>query len=182
MIYPIADLFKHIRTSLDGKAEKSILSQSLEDELIHYVYARKLAASEKKSCPSAHNAKQVREYLDSVKDDSLDELYSELCQVSHPSAMSLLPFLIHLEGHGLTLHKQDIDEELNRNILRRHRKTIYDATVYALATSLCGLKLINILDVPLIESLKTDEKAFKSLEGYPLWDSIEQIVNRSLSG
>lgn len=52
--------------------------------------------------------------------------------------------------------------------------------MYALATSLCGPKMINYFDLPLFESLHTDEKAFISLEGYPLWVSIEEQINNSL--
>jgi hypothetical protein len=40
--------------------------------------------------------------------------------------------------------------------------------------------MINVFDVPLFESLHTDEKAFISLKGYPLWKSIEEQINKSL--
>lgn len=180
VIYPIAENFKHIKIATKGESTKILLSESIEDHLIHYLLARKLTKPEKDTFPDSHNAKQVREYLESIKDEKAIELYAELCQVSHPSTMSLIPFLIEQEEYGLTLHKEQLDDTLNRNILDRHRETIYNSTIYALATSLCGLKMVNYLDVPLLESLHTDEKAFKSLEGYPLWLSIEEQINNSL--
>ena len=180
VIYPISENFKQIRIATKGESSKTILSESIENHLIHYLLARKLTRSEKGSFPDSHNAKQVREYLESLKDDNAIELYAELCQVSHPSTMSLIPFLIEHDEYGLTLHKEQIDDTLNKNILDRHRETIYNCTMYALATSLCGLKMINHFDVQLFESLHTDKKAFTSLEGYPLWVTIEEQINNSL--
>jgi len=180
VIYPIAENFKPIRIATKGESSQPFLSESIENHLIHYLLARKLTRADKASFPDSHNARQVREYLESLNDDNAIELYAELCQVSHPSTMSLLPFLLEHDEHGLMLHKEQIDDTLNRNILERHRETIYNCTMYALATSLCGLKIINCFGVPLFESLHTDEKAFKSLEGYPLWLSIEEQINNSL--
>jgi len=130
-------------------------------------------------CGDSHNVRLVSEYLESIKDENAIELYAELCQVSHPSTMSLIPFLIEHDAYGLTLHKEQIGDTLNRNILDRHRETIYNSTMYALATSLCGLKMVNHFDVPLFECLHTDKKAFTSHEGYPLWLSIEEKINNS---
>lgn len=180
VIYPIADNFKHIQTATRGEATKALLSEEIENYLIHYLFARKLTRPEKDNSPDSHNAKQVREYIDTFSDKNIVELYSELCQVSHPSTMSLVPFLMELDGHGLTFHNQKIDDLLNKNILKRHRETIFNCTMYALTTSLCGLKIINILNVPLLESITTDEKAFCSLDRHPLWDSIEEKISKSL--
>ena len=179
VIYPITENFNQIRIATKGESSKPFFSESIENYLIHYLFARKLTRSEKPSLPDSHNAKQVREYLQSLKDDNAIELYAEMCQISHPSTMSLIPFLIEHDEYGLTLHKEQIDDTLNRNILDRHRETIYSCTMYALVTSLCGLKMINYFDVPLFESLQTDEKAFISLEGYSLWISIEEQINNS---
>jgi hypothetical protein len=180
VIYPIAENFNQIRNATKGESNKILLCESIENHLIHYLLARKLTQAEKDSFPDSHNAKQVRKYLESLNNDNAIELYSELCQVSHPSTMSLIPFLIEHDEYGLTLYNEKIDDTLNRNILARHRETIYNCTVYALTTSLCGLKMINVFDVPLFESLHTDEKAFISLKGYPLWKSIEEQINKSL--
>lgn len=180
VIYPIAENFKQIRIATKGESNQTNLSETIENHLIHYLLARKLTRSEKDSFPDSHSAKQVREYLESLNDDNAIELYAELCQVSHPSTMSLIPFLIEHDEYGLMLHKEQIDDTLNRNILERHRETIYNCTMYALATSLCGLKMTNHFDVPLFESLHTDEKAFISLEGHPLWVGIEEQINNSL--
>ena len=94
VIYPIAENFMQIRIATKGESSQTFLSESIENHLIHYLLARKLTRAEKDSFPDSHNARQVREYLKSFDDDNAIELYAELCQVSHPSTMSLIPFLI----------------------------------------------------------------------------------------
>lgn len=181
-LYPIAQNFSHIRTALCGETLVPLFAQALEDDLIHYIFARKLSGNEKKSSPPSHSAKQVQEYLDCIKDEPVRELYAELCQVSHPSTMSLQPFMLEHQTYGLMFHTQNIDEELNKDLLRRHRPAIYTATLLALNTALCGLKLLNIFDIPFIESLKTNDDGLGALKSNPLWESIEGLVRDSLKG
>lgn len=177
IIIPIAENFSHIKDAIDGEAKKTVLATDIENELIHYIFGRKLSISERQSFEDSHKAKQVREYLDSIQSDSLNELYSELCQVSHPSLMSFIPFMMATSEHGLMLHNESIDEELNKNILERHRSTIYETTVFALGPALCSLKLVNLLSGSLLEALRTDERAFKGISEYDLWVKLETMIN-----
>lgn len=178
VLIPISENFSHIKVALDGNAEKALLAEDLEKELIHYIYGRKLSANERGEFENSHNAKQVREYLDSVQSESLNNLYSELCQVSHPSLMSFAPFLIDTLDQGLLLHHQLLDEQLNNRILDEYRSTIYDTTLFALGPALCGLKLVNLLADSFLEALKTNEKALKTIHEYSLWVELEKIINR----
>lgn len=177
IIIPISENFSHIKNAIDGKATKLVLATEIENELIHYIYGRKLSASERESFEDSHKAKQVRQYLDSIKSDNLNSLYSELCQVSHPSLMSFIPFMMETSDQGLVLHNEFIDEELNKNLLERHRSTIHETTVFALGPALCSLKLVNLLSGSLLEALHTDERAFKGLGEYGLWVKLEAMIN-----
>lgn len=177
VIGPISDNFSHIKDSLDGIATTTVLATDLENELIHYIYGRKLSASERDTFDVSHNAKQVREYLNSVNSDSLNSLYSELCQVSHPSLMSFIPFMMETQEHGLMLHNESIDNELNKNLLERYHSTIHETTTFALGPAVCSLKLVNLLSGSLLEALKTDERAFSNLNDYALWASLEDKIN-----
>jgi len=176
VILPIAENFSHIKTAIDGQAEQFIISEELENELIHYIYGRKLSASERENFDNSHKAKQVREYLNSMQSELLDSLYSELCQVSHPSLLSFLPFMMESSDHELVLHKEFIDEELNKDLLNRYRSTIFEATEYALGPALCSLKLVNLLSGSLLEALRTDERVFQDLNEYNLWVRLEKAI------
>jgi hypothetical protein len=177
IIIPISENFSHIKDAIDGEAKKMVLATEIENELIHYIYGRKLSASQRKSFEDSHKAKQVRQYLDSIQSEHLNSLYSELCQVSHPSLMSFIPFLIETSEHGLVLHNEFIDEELNKNLLGRHKSTIHETVVFALGPAICSLKLVNLLSGSLLEALHTDERAFKSLGEYGLWIKLETMIN-----
>ncbi|MGP9765448.1 hypothetical protein ACT3UM_06935 [Halomonas sp. AOP13-D3-9] len=177
VIIPISENFSHIKKAIDGEAKKLVLATEVENELIHYIYGRKLSPSERESFEDSHKAKQVRQYLDSIQSEQLNDLYSELCQVSHPSLMSFIPFMLETPDQGLLLHNEFIDEELNINLLERHRSTIYETTLFALGPALCSLKLVNLLSGSLLEILHTDERAFKNLSEYGLWVKLEAMIN-----
>jgi len=181
VIFPIAGVYKHVQLALTENADKLLTCGEVEDELIHYTHARKLHATEKGVAPPSHRAKNVTDYLDTFKNPSIKELYGELCQVSHPSAMSLNPFLMSIDNEHIALHKTNIDGELIKDLLDRHKKTIYEASGYAISTALCGLRLINLLDLPYVENLKLKDHIFKSLDGYPLWKQVAEEIEKSLN-
>lgn len=172
--YTFADNFAHIKEAVIGKSKQTILSSEAEDELIHYMYARKLSKAEKKDNPDSHSAKFVSKYLENMKSEKLNELYSELCQVSHPSMMSLIPFIAATDEHAIILHNENADGELNKNILERFGDTIYDSVILAVIPALTGLRIINILESDLLSSLKTDDSAFTCLDGSDFWEDVKQ--------
>ncbi|ENU79711.1 hypothetical protein F975_02340 [Acinetobacter sp. ANC 3789] len=178
VLIPISENFSHIKLALEGNVEKVLISHELENELIHYIYGRKLSENERGEFQDSHKAKQVREYLNSLQSESLNNLYSELCQVSHPSLMSFAPFLISTSDEELCLHNLCLDEELNNKILDEYRATIYDTTLFALGPSLCSLKLVNLLAGSFLEALKTNDKALETIHEYSLWIELEKIINR----
>lgn len=156
-----------------------VISTEIENELIHYIYGRKLSRSEARDFEDSHKAKQVRQYLDSIKSERLNGLYSELCQVSHPSLMSFTPFMMETPEQGLVLHNAQMDRDLNRALLERHRSTIHETTLFALGPALCSLKLVNLLSGSFLEALRTDARAFKSLDEYGLWGKLEKMIESS---
>jgi hypothetical protein len=143
----ISDNFIHIKDSLRGKAHKNILIEELENILIHFSHAQKLSSSEKRKYPPEFNAKQVIEYLECIKHENEDILilYSKLCQVSHPSSISLIPYLIE-EEDGLILHDRFEDRFLIDEILREYKDNIIATFSRPVLLSLISLKLINMLD------------------------------------
>jgi hypothetical protein len=157
IIDPVCEDFATIERALRGEATTVLLSEQIEDVLIHYVFARKLSKAEKQQFHPAHDAKQVRAYLDSLSNPDLIELYAELCQVSHPSAISLMPFLIGTEEHPLMLHAEHVDRELNDQLLARHKETIVAACTVSVVPAMCILQLINQFDAPITEALRTEE-------------------------
>lgn len=176
---PICTEFVTIEQALNGHAKKVLLSEEIENELIHYIFARKLTKAEKNKSPSSHDAKQVRAYLDAVQEQAVLDLYAELCQVSHPSQVSLVPFLLSTDEYSLMLHKSDVDAELNKHLLQRHKPAILAASKFAVLPAMCVLKLINEFEASLIEALRTDEGALAPATESPLWKGMAQQIEAS---
>lgn len=157
---PLASNFGQIEKALNFKATGSLLSESIENELIHYTFGRKLSSDERRNTPESHKALNVIKYLDSLNEPKIKELYSELCQVSHPSTMSLEPFFYADEEHDLILHNQKNDANFNQRILDEYRTEILLAIRYAIVPAIGLLKIINEFKAESIESLKVNDILF----------------------
>lgn len=182
IIEPICANFSAVEIALNGHAKKVIFAEQIENELIHYVFARKLAKSEKDQVPNDHEAKHVRTYLYAIKDQEVLDLYAELCQVSHPSNTSLLPFLHFTDDHSLIFHQEQVDKLLNDNLLKRHKKAILSASQMAVLPAICILKLINEFHAPIVDALKTQEQPLKPAVESELWRKFANIIQASRNG
>lgn len=171
--FTFSDNFKRIKEAINGKSRLVMLSSEVEDELIHYMYARKLSKTEIKDKPDSHRAKFVFKYLENMKSEKMNKLYSELCQVSHPSMMSFSPFVLSVDEHNIMLHSEYIDGKLNKSILERFADTIYHSAMLAVIPALTGLRIINTLESDLLSSLKTENSAFTYLDGSDYWEDIK---------
>ncbi len=86
----LAEIHKPVIAALKGKAGSFLTSSDIEDALIHYSHARKVSKAEE--VPISHKARQSAEYLrflEEMKIDGARELYSKLCEIVHPAAMSV---------------------------------------------------------------------------------------------
>lgn len=179
VLTPICDNYKTIAVALEGEAKTVLLSEKIENELIHYVFARKLTASEKTTFAPEHSAKQVREYLQALADPAVDALYAELCQVSHPSFMSLIPFMMETKELGLFLHRSKVDRELNDNLLDRHAAAIEGALKLGVVIAACGLRVVNAFPAYVVETLHASDDELRVLEDSGVWGKFEARMTAS---
>jgi hypothetical protein len=88
--------FDVVREQLKAQGTTIVVNKELEDELIHYLFARKLVAKERGTVPDSHKAKQSSEYIGEFKileqTKALTDMYLFLCQVVHPAAHSVHSF------------------------------------------------------------------------------------------
>lgn len=69
---------------------KFIMSSDLEEDLLHFAYARKL--SKKNTDPKYHNAQTNTNYINTLDNPKFLELYAELCQITHPAMPSVMDY------------------------------------------------------------------------------------------
>lgn len=178
----IAENFSQIKLALDKKPTQEnriVASQEIEDMLIHYIYGRTLTKSEKGKFENSHNAEQVRTYLNSLKNEKIIKLYSELCQVTHPSAYSLKPFFLDISDNEQLIHSIDLDKKLIDNIFKNYIEQILYTITIALGPAFCSLKIINLLFDSKENHLITDENLLIVLSEYKLWKTLEEKINKS---
>lgn len=79
------------------------ISKELEDTLIHFTHGRKLLKGEEAPC--THRARQPWEYIKRIEElnvNGVKVLYSELCELVHPAAGSVLTWFIKEGDHFVT--------------------------------------------------------------------------------
>lgn len=102
-----------ITSALSGTASvrsyEDYLDERLETALIHFSHARGIPKGHAVPDAAKHKAKSTNDYLKILKGGpgkSLIPLYGDLCQVTHPSSSSNLPFtLIHQDTSSLSIYE-----------------------------------------------------------------------------
>lgn len=160
--------------------ERPVAVKRLEDELIHFTHGRKAVKGE--TIEKMHTALSAAEYvseLDSVGETKAKDLYSYLCQQTHPAAASVLCFLVPLDStaNKVGWHFECENDEI-AFIISRHRLVIEQAFQLVFNVSLLSLYCLNRLsderfvtpqlanvDLTLIAGFKEWKSRFDELQG-----------------
>ena len=167
-----------IRARIREKPTATIfLSKELEDALIHFSHGRKLQRSE--AAEPMHAAKQMREYLESLKRGGVSQVhdyYSQLCSITHPSAETVMIwFEGEKEGDQVVWRRTNIThrDRIDRFLLG-WKETNELVVAAAFVPALMSLRMLHKLDfLPKISSLKSFP-----LEKMPAWKEFERHLRR----
>ncbi|MGH9781611.1 MAG: hypothetical protein ACRD33_07300 [Candidatus Acidiferrales bacterium] len=129
---------KRIKDILEGKdtGKEIFISREFEDSLIHFSHARKKIALEG-GAPESHRAKQVREYMRIFEVGQLPnviECYSELCEVAHPSALSVLAYVQSEKTSDTVIWRinADTDPEQIASFIKRYNSLMQELMMFVL--------------------------------------------------
>jgi hypothetical protein len=174
----IAPVLPFIINRLKGRpTDTVVISKELEDRLIHFTHGRKLDRGE--SADPVHAARQIREYLDSLKEAGVPEvhgLYAELCSVTHPSAESVVVwFKGTKEGHEVVWRRSaTAPEQRIAGLLRHWKGTNVGVMNAAFVPVFMSLRILHRLDfLPKIPNLK-----FFPLDRFPRWKKLERQISK----
>jgi hypothetical protein len=154
-----------------------IISKELEDRLIHFTHGRKLERGE--SADPVHAARQIREYLDSLKAVGVPDahsLYAELCSLTHPAAESVLIwFEAAKEGNAVIWRRSAIPPgEQITGLLKHWQNTNVGVMNAAVVPAFMSLRTLHKVDfLPKIPSLKSFP-----LSSFPSWKQIERQISK----
>jgi hypothetical protein len=126
-----------------------------------------------------HAARQIREYLDSLKEAGVPEvlgLYAELCSVTHPSAKSVMIWFEETkEAHKVVWRlSATAPEQRIAGLLKHWKGTNVGVMNAAFFPVFMSLRILHKLDfLPKIPSLK-----FFPLDRSPRWKKIEWQISK----
>ncbi|GAA0004710.1 hypothetical protein BDS110ZK4_60870 [Bradyrhizobium diazoefficiens] len=167
-----------IRARIKEKPTDTIfLSKELEDALIHFSHGRKLRRNE--AAEPVHAAKQMREYLDSLKRGGVSDVhdyYSELCSIAHPSAETVMLWFEAEKDGDQVVWRRSSDKHSARidRFLLGWRETNELVVTAGFMPALMSLRILHKLDfLPKIPSLR-----LLPLEKMPAWKELERHLRR----
>lgn len=167
-----------IRARIKEKPSDTIfLSKELEDALIHFSHGRKLQRNE--AAEPMHAAKQMREYLESLRRGGVSEVhdyYSQLCSITHPSAETVMLWFEGEKDRDQVIWRRTSDEHRARidRFLLGWKETNELVVTAGFMPALMSLRILHKLDfLPKIPSLK-----LLPLEKMPAWKEFERHLRR----
>jgi hypothetical protein len=168
----LAKYLSKIELALAGDLEEPLLvAPSLEEDLIHFTHGRKLSKGE--SGPVSHRAKTVREYLDILERgqvEGIGELYSLLCDITHPGASSVGMWLTELQPGQYRLSLES-DAPVIEGILAQFGDALNQAIPFALNPPTLTLAVLNYFSTP---EVHTKQLIAWNFEGIRMWQNCQQ--------
>lgn len=147
--------------------------KEIEDILIHFTHARKVGRNEE--IPESHKAKpswKYVKYIENMKIEGANELYSELCEIVHPAAMSVHVFLEYSGAIGKFNRET---EKRYIEVLAKRCQSIFGGVLMAnFNPPILILKVLHQFDLfPPVKALRRH-----NLSNIPIWREIEKALQK----
>lgn len=158
-----------ITRALSGKTGKTFFIVSeIEDELIHFMYGRKLTPAERAAAPPSHKVRQVREYIQILEQGQVSKVvdcYSQLCDLTHPGASSVWMWLKPVNQTEMAFASEQ-DEAIILDFAQTYQTTLLELLMFAFNPAIVTLNVLNHFPVQQfhVSSLRNWD-----LSDIPLW-------------
>jgi len=181
----IADNFDVIKNALQCKPSGELYKfPDLENALIHFSEARTISKTEKASIGTVFpewNAKTVKEYISNFDKDKTKpvfyDLYSLLCQFTHPSAYSVhYMFEKNIIGDKyIYSYKNDSDDQLIQWFMGKYNDLLIQILRYGFNPGITILKTLNFFG---IENISTPCVEKIEFVGNKIWKDIQAKLSK----
>lgn len=155
-----------VNEALNMKSDQIMMSQELEDQLIHFSHGRKIAKDE--VAPQTHSARSARSYIEQLEKLGLaqaHEIYGMLCQVTHPAADSVSHFLVETEDLSLTLFPHN-DRVAIAALIQKYEKLMHSLLRYAFNQPIILLRVLLHIDMREYHSKEISRLNLSSMPGW----------------
>lgn len=174
----LRDHFLPFSSALQGKFDAGlIVCEKLEDVLIHYSHGKKQPKTP--GAPVSHFAKPSQEYLRSLDDPNcthVRDLYSELCEVTHPAGRSVAMFIVResISSQDYRI-RRDLGGTLIKDLLKRHDRAFVNVFQMSFNAALLSLHMLNRFED---RRFYTPGVAQVDLSGVPAFRELEDAMKR----
>lgn len=178
----IARNFHNIKNAITGNLiNKYFTAKKLEEELIHFEFASKYDESGfRYNKPLSE--KQYMENFPTYAEENIMQLYSELCEVTHPASRSIILFTTCSEANSsykYTTTCNDVDHlEINR-LLVQFAKELDILLKISISAPFISLKVLNQFESEQIRSAYIDECMFNIIISNEGWENILLMIKQS---
>jgi len=175
----LAEQHKEIDKMLRRKPLKRgfMINSELEDELIHFVFARKLGKDS--PAPRSHAAKTVSEYLkilDNANISGIRDTYQKLCDLTHPGASSILIWLSASESEENWRLQLGQEDDVIEFLATDHERLILELLMYAFNAPALVLAVLNYFPP---KDFHTPKIKHWNLSGIPAWVDISKRLRKA---
>jgi len=172
----ILDHLPTINMALAGTLSTLLLGPAIEDELIHFLYARNTNGEPLPAFPQ-HRTLRITDYLRSLDNDEcvgVEDCWRELSQLSHPSAFTIHCFLKD-EDDGIALH---VNPDLPGivDLCTRYRSLVTFCLKVPVEQCLLTLHALNLISDP---ALRTPGLPFYGLESTETGRKLEEVERKA---
>jgi hypothetical protein len=156
--------------ALSGALKKILVAGGrLEDELIHFSYARHLTKAEIGTEPPSHRARRIREYIEILEKGEVDkvvECYRTMCDLTHPGMSSVWMWLHLIDELEIELAPNQ-EGLLIEQLLKEYQKTFLHLLMFAFNPAIVTLKVL--LHFP-AKNFHVPALGSWNLSDIPLWN------------
>lgn len=169
--------FDAIKKQINENSSVLITHEKLESELLHYIQATKLDKLQKGIYPNSFNSKQIREYLDSLDNPKIIDLYSYLCGISHPAFESNQIFVFLDKGETIICNDSfALEAELIDVIIEENSETLSNLFRLYMNNLISVIILLNEFKIDKIFIDISFETEFKKND---IWRQINKYMTES---
>lgn len=136
--------------ALSGELDSPLfIVTEIEDELIHFSYARHLSRSDHSTAPRSHKARHVRDYMNILERGQVTDVvacYRTLCDLTHPGAPSVWMWLEPVNELEIALSAHQ-DKSVISNFLKQYRTTLLELLMFAFNPAIVTLSVLNYFPI-----------------------------------
>lgn len=179
--FDIASNFKNIELAINEKLDRLLMSESLEETLIHFQYASKSDNSGISYNKPLYTTKYI-EFFDKHGDINTKALYSKLCEVVHPAKDSTSCFVEKVresEEFEYTTTNIYMDSKNIELIMDDYKNVIIQLLKMSVSAPIVTLRVLNLFRYDLVESNFLNNCLINKEINESSWNKFLELVRES---